>query len=386
MTAEWTTVRDIRARVRRLWDGGRLLADAVRDDGLFPYRVALRGPTSTELGTRFAEVRDWVAAVRSTPHVQIVEREVNHRQLGANRIPVAAVVATATDAAALIGARRDLDRFRMVIEATPSRRPGLEPMLARRSHQVLAAADDWERLLDVVDWVEAHPNPSVYVRQIDVPGVHTKLIEQHQRLLSYMLDAALPAAILDAAAGPSDFERRYGFLTRPRLVRFRALDDPLRFARWAGDGDITISAADFGRIEVPRRVFVTENEINFLSFPATDDAIVVFGAGSGFEHLAGVPWLHDVPVYYWGDIDTHGFALLDQFRSGVPHASSLLMDMDTLLGHRDYWGHEKDPSDVTCFTSRRPRLPCMTRCETTACSRGSDSSRNGSGSDGYATP
>ncbi len=72
--------------------------------------------------------------------------------------------------------------------------------------------------------------------------------------------------------------------------------------------------------------------------------MVVFGAGSGFEHLAQVPWLADAPVHYWGDIDTHGFAILDQLRAVVPHSTSMLMDRATLLSHERYWGHEGKPT------------------------------------------
>jgi hypothetical protein len=51
------------------------------------------------------------------------------------------------------------------------------------------------------------------------------------------------------------------------------------------------------------------------------------------------------PVYYWGDIDTHGFAILDQLRSHFDHVTSLLMDRDTLMAHEDLWG--KEPTQVT---------------------------------------
>jgi hypothetical protein len=48
-------------------------------------------------------------------------------------------------------------------------------------------------------------------------------------------------------------------------------------------------------------------------------------------------------VYYWGDIDTHGFAILDQLRAHVPSARSLLMDRATLDAHRALWGSEPRP-------------------------------------------
>jgi hypothetical protein len=159
-----------------------------------------------------------------------------------------------------------------------------------------------------------------------------------------MLDLALPESAIDSSFGHSDFVRRYGFRSRPRMVRFRSLDPRWHLAAADVDRDYSLTAGDFGRVAPPRRLFITENEVNFLAFPEIADAIVVFGAGSGFEHLAQVPWLAEVPVHYWGDIDTHGFAILDQLRAVAPHSTSMLMDRATLLSHERYWGHEGKPT------------------------------------------
>jgi hypothetical protein len=43
---------------------------------------------------------------------------------------------------------------------------------------------------------------------------------------------------------------------------------------------------------------------------------------------------------YWGDIDTHGFAILNQFRKYFPGTESLLMDRDTLVAHKKLWVKE----------------------------------------------
>jgi len=71
--------------------------------------------------------------------------------------------------------------------------------------------------------------------------------------------------------------------------------------------------------------------------------LVIFGRGYFFEHLVECAWLHRVAIWYWGDIDTHGFAILDQFRSLFPHTKSFLMDKATLLEHKVSWGLEPKP-------------------------------------------
>lgn len=328
----------------RRWDQGRLLADVAEPGDLFPLRMSLRRPTSAELGSRFEEVRDWVTGLRSLTQARLETREVNHRQLGANSIPVALWFDTIDDAAAAIGKTRDLTRFRVLVETTGASCPELVPLLANRPLDALAEAESWPRLLDVALWVRDHPRPAIYVRQVDVLGVHTKLIEQHQRTLTAMLDMVLPEDAIDHSAPRANFARRYGFRVKPRLVRFRYLDPHMGLRAVDVDRHYTLTASDFGRVEPPERVFITENEVNFLAFPDAPDALVVFGAGSGLEHLSDVPWLTDVAVHYWGDIDTHGFTILDQLRAVTPHAHSLMMDSATLRAHRDFWGVEDKPT------------------------------------------
>jgi hypothetical protein len=87
-------------------------------------------------------------------------------------------------------------------------------------------------------------------------------------------------------------------------------------------------------------VFITENDTNALAFPRMPESIVIFGGGYGVHLLAAVPWLGEKTLFYWGDLDTHGFSMLSRFRHIFPHARSLLMDSATLTSHRHLWVQE----------------------------------------------
>ena len=107
---------------------------------------------------------------------------------------------------------------------------------------------------------------------------------------------------------------------------------------------ILVEAYVFAMLSLPvDRVFITENETNFLAFPPVPNTLVVFGAGYGWDALVPATWLRQCALHYWGDIDTHGFAILNQLRGSFPHTASFLMDHDTLLAHRLHWGEEPDP-------------------------------------------
>jgi len=74
---------------------------------------------------------------------------------------------------------------------------------------------------------------------------------------------------------------------------------------------------------------------------------MIFGKGYGFESISQAHWLQECPLYYWGDLDTHGFAILDQLRHIFPHAQSFLMDRNTFLDHREFWVLEESPVNRT---------------------------------------
>ncbi len=338
----WTRASDLKAQLQRLWDRGEVLASVVGGEALFPRRLSLKGPTAAELSDQFEAARQWVAELRAQPQVRLVEQQVRHRLLGAQELPQEAWVDTLDAAVAMLGKQRALAQFLRLLDQTRQLQPLIVPWLQRRPLQALELTAEWPRLLAVVAWLQAHPRPGVYLRHVDAPGVHSKFIEQHRQLLSEWLDLALAPDHIDPTAPPgSQFARRYGFAEKPERLRLRFLDPAASFLPGDQGADLTLDAAHFARLQ-PRvqTVFITENEVNFLAFPPHPASLVLFGAGYGLSALGRAPWLQACRVLYWGDLDTHGFAILDELRAHCPHAESLLMDRETLLEFKQFWEQE----------------------------------------------
>lgn len=128
------------------------------------------------------------------------------------------------------------------------------------------------------------------------------------------------------------FECRYGLRFEEARIRLRWLDPAHTLVGRIADA--TVPLPELIAYAPPcRRVFVTENKINFLTLPAREVSLAILGAGYAIGQLAAVPSLADVPLHYWGDIDTHGFGILNRLRSHWPHAHSFLMDRETLQAH-----------------------------------------------------
>ena len=314
----------------------------------YPLELPLRRPDSRALSDRFAEVQAWIRSLQSGSRERrgfgydIVWAQVNNRVVGANRVPYRVVVPTRDDALRLIGAFPEAESFARLAAVTLAEFPELREWIGRKPLALLEHAAAWERVLRVLAWFRRNPRPGIYLRQLDIATVDTKFIESRKGLLAELLDLVLPAnAIDESAKGSRFFEERYGLLSKPARVRFRLLDDGLFMG---GFSDLAVPVPEFERAHFDvARVFITENDANGLAFPKVARSLVIFGLGYGVESLSDAAWLASKRLYYWGDIDTHGFAMLDRLRRLFPHVSSLLMDRATLLAHRDLWTLEGEP-------------------------------------------
>lgn len=341
----WTNPKALKMQLMRLWERGELLRDAVTGHVRFPLRMTLKSPNSADITDHFDAVRAWTAEWTTVDSVRIEWQEVRHRVQGAQKLPASAWVETMADALAWLGKRREWDLFLAQVSATRQTHPALLSWLEKRPLQALELCTEWPRLLAVVTWIVDHPRPSIYLRQVDLPGMHSKFIETHRSVLADLFDLVLPPTAIDATkTGVNQFAARYGFLDKPLRVRFRVLDPAIQAMPGSTCPDVTLDADSFSRLTLPvKHIFITENETNFLAFPQVREAIVIFGAGYGWEALARSHWLKNCSIHYWGDIDTHGFAILDQLRGHFSHVESLLMDRSTLEAHSPFWGREDAP-------------------------------------------
>lgn len=360
-TFAWTTPDDITQRLHKRWlrgDGLRALTQPHHLE--WPLSLPINGPDSGELTEHFDAVRQWVTIWQKYDQATVQWRTVHHRVQGEQQLPWRVVVASLNDFAAWLGKHQECAQFQQLWQLTQTRCPALLPWLERFPLKTLQYSEQWNALLNVVQWVAAHPQPAMYLRQVTLPGVHSKLIEQHRAVLAEWLDIVLtPAHIDEQFQGVQHFALRYGFRDKPERIRFRLLDRNLLTLPGFCGADITLTAEQFAALQLPiKTVFITENEINFLTFPEHTNAIVVFGAGYGWRALSQAQWLHQCEIYYWVDIDTHGFAILSQLRAYFCATQSLLMDEQTLLTQREFWGEESTPTahDLPHLTAAEQQL------------------------------
>jgi hypothetical protein len=351
----WTRASELAAQVQNLWDRGDLLRYGLQPNDLFPFKLKFKKPSSTDLSDRFENVREWIGHITALKNYRIEAREFTHRVLGKNSVPESIWINDLQNAIAIVDKQRELACFRNLADRLSVRLPELLPWVNTHPVRSLNYESDWEHLLAITDWIKRNPRPNIYLRQVDIPGLHTKFIESNASVLAEWFDIVLPSDQINyEMSARTQFSGRYGFKTKPSHIRFRLLDPTIWPAMQRSCADIAMDSASFASLDLnPRYVFITENEVNFLAFPSVQSGIVIFGKGYGWEALAKADWMKKCSIVYWGDIDTHGFAILDQLREQFPTVTSLLMDKATLMGHRDCWVDEQQQT-----TRHLTRLTC----------------------------
>lgn len=337
VTAGWTTPHDIAAKVRRRWEDGSLLRAYANGDGFQPIEVALRGPKPSQVGDDIAAVREWVAALdagrRDDRRYALQWRSIGGRQIGRNLLPVRAVVSSTEQAWALLGVSMTVRRFDDLL-ALAEQHPRVREWIVGHPRRALELCQEMPRLIAAYAWLDNHRQSQRYLREISAPGVDTKFAERYRTIL---------AAMLGVSSTASGFLTDLGFRSKPGLIRFR----PSSALGFLGPtlSELAVRSEELAQLTIePRVAVIVENEISYLSVDVPDEGIVFWGKGFGVDSIGRLPWLAEVDVRYWGDIDTHGFAILDRLRAWLPRVRSMLMDRDTLLAHRDRWVTDDNPA------------------------------------------
>lgn len=312
--------------------------------GGWPLVIALGLPTEAAALRQPDAVRAWATAWRAWRGPGAVRwAERRWRVLGTQSLPEQLVLDGPPQVAAWLG---ELDRWTRA-EQRQRLLAGRWPQLAPRLPACFAAladytGDDFERLRLVLDWLAAHPASGLYPRQIPVAGVDSKWMETRKGVL-----ASLAAALLASASPESDFYAVCGLRRAPATARLRILDPALR-ALVRGLGDINAPIEQLAALDLPvTTVLIVENLQSGLALPDLPGAVAFIGLGYGVDMLSQLPWLRAARGIYWGDIDTHGYAILHRARHHLPRLASMLMDEATMRHYAALWGVESSQHGAT---------------------------------------
>lgn len=185
----------------------------------------------------------------------------------------------------------------------------------------------WKNICLCANWFYHNPNSNLYLRTIPLQ-VHSKFIENNQSLIHSLCSK-------EKITKENSFTKQHGIKDKPNFIRFRFLE-----RKKITDGfipnEMYLSSEDFKKIfsakfmESIENVFIIENEMVYLTFPNVQNSMCIWGHGFSAGEFKNFEWLKNYKLFYFGDLDEHGYQILSIFRNYFPNTRSFCMDMDTL--------------------------------------------------------
>lgn len=333
------TPEELRKRLDARWKNQR--RNWLLGQGEWPLPFSTEPPTEAEVLADWTHFDRWLAQWRDVSHASsgVVRYETRiWSRVGEQHVPCAWQFATPDAAAVELGQAslwlQAKQRFDSLAIWASDESWSLE---LSRHFDLLAELSDveFERLCVVVTWLRQHPSSNLYPRQLPIPGIDSKWVESRRAVVASWL------AALHGAPAIGDFFATTGLRAVPDRLRMRLLDKQLS-AQLGGLSDIEAPAGEFIDLHpAAQRVLIVENLVTGLACEALPGTVVFMRRGYAVDALAKLPWLVELPVFYWGDIDTHGLAILSRLRAYLPQTRSLMMDESTLLAFKQLWGREE---------------------------------------------
>lgn len=346
---------DLAVRARRTFERSARGWAVTADPGAV-IDIPLHPPTEREALADLESARAWAQSWRQAEvelPVRVVWAEREWSRVGRQRVAVRAQVVGADAIATVAGRSREwrawvrrITELRVAVLDAASDAQGfdglgerLDAALRTHSRAIAELAPTDARILHaVVVWLIRHPVSGLRVRQVPVRGVHGKWLERHRSIVE---------SLVAAATGTDGL----GLVSAADRLRISILDSTLRPA---GVRDLAAPIAELaglpfdGQLQV---VVIVENLETLLALPDASGVVAIHGSGYIGHLAAELAWVRAVPVLYWGDLDSHGFAILNRVRASGINAVSVLMDFDVLEEFHDLCVAEPRP-----FRGELPRL------------------------------
>ena len=334
---------DIRTRAERWWADGSLLRAIVAGEAFCPQPLSrIKSENPATVLTDYSRVQTEQQALRADSCEELgygyTLTYTTYQTRRSSSVTLITGISFGTDENLLryLNRQADAELFGHLLTQTRQRVPELEGWIKKHPLRLLEHATDWPDLVLICRYFRDDYQPDCqYVRQLPLP-VHTKFLEERSALLLSLLAFVTPALL---RPNQRDWRKKLGLLVPEPMIRIRvspdsALTGLLPVAGKQTDFGLPLSA--FARhVQPVRRVFICENLLNFLTLPVLPDTAAIWsGGGFNIECLAGVDWLREKPILYWGDLDAYGFQILNQCRGYFPNTQAILMDRSTFDAHR----------------------------------------------------
>lgn len=313
----------------RQWQNNTLRAQRLLTPEPWPLRLAIGKPTATQVLQQSASVQQHIQSWRQVTVGQVIFEHKNYRRLAeAVELPSYWQINSPSEwmqACQNAAVRYEFAVLSELISASDS---CMHELLVRERnlwrHKPLNELLDTLKLAGKLSPGCAQGQP---LRLLSGYGVDTKFVERHVTLLRRLLDTRFA----DAASEQGLLNFLDALDEKDHWLLVRSLSEGLLpFQR------LRITSAELAQTALPAtRILLIENERCEHLLPPLRDCIAVLGAGFDLAWLAGQA-LEGKQLYYWGDLDTWGLAMLARARQLRPNLQALMMTQEVFTDYADF--------------------------------------------------
>ena len=307
------------------------LRSVVTGEQFFPMPIRFGRPSTADDWEKLR--REISTLAKGQLGYRVEWAETNTRRWGRQKLPERVWFENETEYLRAVRKASEVEKFKSNLALARAECAALEGWLAGNTARLVEYPAVWPELLRVCRYFLANPRPSLYARELPI-DVDTKFVERHQSVLRSLLDFLLPE---EARPNEERFEERFGLRFDEPSIRFRLLDPGLKQKLSLLLDDLATPLSQFRRLAWESlKIVIVENKMTFLTLPNLPGTIGVWGGGGAVEVLTSVEWLECCELFYWGDLDVHGFHILSRLRAAFPRTQSVLMGLQTVESFRHF--------------------------------------------------
>ena len=337
---------------RREWLKVATLKARLLGEKEFPIRLGLKPPSASLALANMGHFQKFVGEWQGFKHQKFIQWSTkNFRDLAAQNIPTFITLNSIEDLIIFLGSaahqRSKLWQKNMLPILELDKK--LYPALIKHLNTVENLSNAEAQLLaELLPQLKPGMGQGIYQRAIALIGIDTKFLENHQDIITDLLDIIYPGSLSQAG----DLGTWLQCQTPPKnWLTIRPLC-PCTIKKMADLTILKMTSDTLHNYELPaKNIIAVENMQSGLALPTMPDTIAVIGGGKNITWLKA-PWLKKKNVAYWGDIDTWGLAILSKAREFLPQIQPLMMDQTTVDHHKDRIVTEPEPI-TKCPTNLR---------------------------------
>ncbi|MEA3314986.1 MAG: DUF2220 family protein [Campylobacterota bacterium] len=330
--SDFYEIKNILNRCERIYKRGDIFISFILEQNYFPFYIKLKKLKQSDIQKNYSGVRNSIKTLENQSFI-LEYQDINFKSLGTQHIPIRICFNNLDDFLKIVDKEYEYKEFIFLYNKIIKRVPSLKDLFIQKPFLIFEYKNIWEELLTIIEFLLQNQNLNLYIRELCIKNIDTKFIEKYKKIIDIIYSNIKKELPLTSLSNFS-FEKRYNLKYPEPQIRFRILDKNLYIQNLS---DITLTLSEFRNLNFKcEKIYIVENKITTLSFPNIKNAIVIFGQGYGVSLLKDIDWFLDKDIFYWGDIDLDGFAILSQVRGYYNNINSICMNLETVENFLSY--------------------------------------------------